>query len=347
MTGYLKNNKKRKAKKEAVNIVLMCNGKGVVSGVIDEAADQGGNTFAGREFTQLVREDDREKASDFLKRVRREKVVQDVEMFLDLEGQKDMFLFTGISLDESILIIASDRYHGFNDLFEEMSRISNEQTNIARELARQKEKIASIERKRIERDLHDSVSQTIFSARIIAELIPELWQKDQEEAKRQMEKLKVLTRESLMEMRRLLMELRPQSFSEENIDDLLKQLVNSVRLRSDIDIELNIKGTSAPPEEVKEAIYRISQESLNNAVKHSGADKVMVSLEKKPDKSVLIITDNGSGFDIKNISKKKLGLYIMNQRAGAIHSRLNIDSKIGKGTKISLEYKHKNGKQDE
>jgi len=347
MAGYLKKNKKRDRKKDAKNIVLMCDSKGIISGLINEAEELDAKTYIGRQFAQLVIEEDREKALDFLKKAGRDKIVQDFEMFFELDGQTDMLLFTGISLDKSILIIASDRYHVFNELFEEMSRISNEQTNITRELARQKEKTSRIERKRIERDLHDSVSQTIFSARIIAELIPELWEKDQEEAKKQMEKLKVLTRESFMEMRRLLVELRPESFSEEKLDDLLKQLVNSIRLRADIDIKLNIEGSSPPPEAVKEAIYRICQESLNNVVKHSGADKVTVSLQKNPHKTVLLITDNGRGFDIKKISKKKLGLYIMNQRAGAIHSRLDIDSKVGKGTKVSLEYNHKNGLKNE
>ena len=137
------------------------------------------------------------------------------------------------------------------------------------------------------------------------------------------------------------MELRPESFYGENIDELLKQLINSLRLRSGIDIALNIEGKYDPSEEAKEVIYRITQESVNNSVKHSGADEVTVRLEKKPDRFILSITDNGKGFDINKISKNKLGLYIMNQRAGSINSSLDIKSSEGEGTKVSLVYEYK------
>jgi len=332
-----------KPKKYAKNIVFLCNKKGVVSGIINDALNLDAKKYSGKDFIQIVDVNDRGKAIDLLKRMESETVVQDVEMLFDTGHQNEVFLFTGIQLGNRKLIIASDTYHSLNHLFDEMSRISNEQTNITRELARQKEKVASIERKRIERDLHDSVSQTIFSASIIAELIPELWEKDQEEAKRQMNKLKTLTHDALNEMRRLLMELRPESFAGENIDDLLKQLVNSLKLRSNIDIKLKIEGSRDLSREAKEVIYRITQESLNNAVKHSGADKVSVILEKKPQKTILTITDNGKGFDTKNISKRKLGLYIMDQRAGSINSSLDIKSSPGEGTNVSLVYKYKDG----
>jgi signal transduction histidine kinase len=326
-------------KTKSKNVVFFCDNKGIITNYINDEIELEEKQCLGKEFTCLLGKDSQSKASDFFEMIKQNKMVVGYEMFIKTSDEEKMLVFSGIDLNDNILIIASDTYHAFDNLFDEMSKISNEQTNIIRELAQQKAKIAQLERKRIERDLHDSVSQTIFSTIVIAEILPDLWKKNQKEAQKQLEKLKFLTKESLKEMRRLLVELRPESFEEERLDYLLSQLVDSVKLRSNVNIQLIVKGTGNPKKEVKENFYRITQEALNNIIKHSGADKVKIELKYLSDKIYLEIEDNGGGFQVDKISKKNFGLFIMQERAKSINSSLKISSKKNKGTKITVTYR--------
>ncbi len=203
-----------------------------------------------------------------------------------------------------------------------------------------KEKIINMERARIERDLHDSVSQMLFSTRLIAEVLPDLWEKDREEALKQLEKIGILTKESHSQMRRLLLELRPGSFSEEDLTDLIRQLGQSANIHLNIPIKINIEGkVKKLSSKVKEVFYRICQEALNNCIKHSGASKINIALIYFPEKTYLKIEDNGHGFEKMKISHKNLGIYIMTERAESINASLNIESGKDKGTRIILIYK--------
>ena len=133
--------------------------------------------------------------------------------------------------------------------------------------------------------------------------------------------------------------------SEINLEDLLKQLASSAKLRSDIDIKLEIKGKWDPEIEVKESIYRIIQESLNNIIKHSEADKANIRLNLLKYETILEIEDNGKGFDIGSVSKKKFGLFIMKERAKSLNASLQIKSRKEQGTNITLIYKNQSKDQ--
>jgi signal transduction histidine kinase len=323
------------------NLVFLCDRAGNITGIISDNINLNKTNYVGKELSCLFDKANKRRAIDLIEKVKNEKLVIDYEIPLIAGDGEIILVFTGIDLNEKILIAGTDTYDSFNTLFDEMSKITNEQVNIIRELSREKKRTAKLERKRIEQDLHDSVSQTLFSTRIIAEILPDLWKKDKKEGERQLEKLKLLTIESLNEMRRLLLELRPGSFSEENLEDLLKQLVNSAKLRSDINIQLEIKGKKDLEIKVKESIYRVIQESLNNIMKHSEADKANIKINFLKDKTILEIEDNGKGFDINNVSTKKLGLFIMKERAKSLNASLQIKSRKERGTSITLKYNNK------
>ena len=119
---------------------------------------------------------------------------------------------------------------------------------------------------------------TLFSASLIAEVLPKIWERDPEEGKRRLEEIRQLTRGALAEMRTLLLELRPAALIDAEPGDLLRQLVESITGRARIPIELEVKGECKQPPEVKIVLYRIAQEALNNVAKHSGATQARVSL---------------------------------------------------------------------
>ena len=128
------------------------------------------------------------------------------------------------------------------------------------------------ERNRLARELHDAVTQTLFAASLIAEVLPDLWDLNEMEARKSTDELRQLTRGALAEMRTLLFELRPAALSQARLSDLLKQLSEAVMGRQRLPICLDISGDCEIPCDVKVEIYRIVQESLNNTIKYAHAD---------------------------------------------------------------------------
>jgi nitrate/nitrite-specific signal transduction histidine kinase len=196
------------------------------------------------------------------------------------------------------------------------------------------------ERQRLARDLHDAVTQTLFSASLIAEVLPRLWQMHPEEALHRLEEFRLLTRGALAEMRTLLVELRPSTLADAELPDLLRQLSESIIGRARLEVELTIEGRSALPDDVKVALYRIAQEALNNVVKHSRASRAWITLDSRPRQVTLTIRDDGGGFDPKDARPEHLGLGIMRERAQGINAELSIKSTRTKGTEIKAVWRN-------
>ncbi|MDD4859463.1 MAG: PAS domain S-box protein [Dehalococcoidales bacterium] len=211
-------------------------------------------------------------------------------------------------------------------------------------LAREtKEKATAEERNRLARDLHDAVSQTLFSASLIAEVLPRIWERHPDEGRKRLEEVRQLTRGALAEMRTLLLELRPAALVEAELGDLLHQLGESITGRSRVPVAVTVEGKCALPAEAKIALYRIAQEALNNVAKHAGASQAKVNLQCQPGSIVLRISDNGKGFDMKTRSPDSFGLGIIQERAGEISASLAIESSIGHGTEVMVTYKDISG----
>jgi PAS domain S-box-containing protein len=192
------------------------------------------------------------------------------------------------------------------------------------------------ERTRLARDLHDAVTQTLFSASLIAEVLPQLWEIRPEEGHKRLNELRELTRGALAEMRTLLLELRPSALTDAALPDLLRQLSEAIIGRARLPIQLSVEGNCALPPEVQVALYRIAQEALNNVAKYARATQVSVNLRLAPDSARLTVIDDGVGFDLAAIPPNHLGLRIMRERAEAIGARLNIYSEPGEGTQVTV-----------
>ena len=198
------------------------------------------------------------------------------------------------------------------------------------------EEAVVMERNRLARDLHDAVTQTLFSASLLAEVIPDLWTLNPEEALKRLEELRQLARGALAEMRTLLLELRPSALTDTALPELLRPLTDAVIGRARIPVDLVIDGECCVDPEIQVAIYRIAQEALNNIVKYSRATQVSVTLRLRPDSLRLTVLDNGVGFDAETVPANHLGLRIMRERAEAIGARLSIYSEPGEGTQVTV-----------
>jgi two-component system nitrate/nitrite sensor histidine kinase NarX len=224
-------------------------------------------------------------------------------------------------------------------------------TAIAVENARlyeQAQELATLkERQRLAHDLHDAVSQSLFSASLSAEVLPRLWERHPEEGRRCLMELHRLTRSALAEMRTLLLELRPTALAETALGDLLNQLAEAVASRAMLEVTLAVEIYHPLPPEVQVVLYRIAQEALNNVAKHAGATHVEVKLRsvtfpasrEEPKSGVeLRIGDDGQGFDFDHVPPVSMGLSIMRERAETIGATLTIESQTGRGTQVVVNW---------
>lgn len=232
-----------------------------------------------------------------------------------------------------------ERTHELEEANQRLQQEIEQRRKIERELAeRAADEAVTADRTRLARDLHDAVTQTLFSASLTAEVLPDLWEMDVEEAKRSTEELRQLTRGALAEMRTLLLELRPATLTQTRLSDLIRQLCEAFIGRSRLPITLSIEGDCELPPEVQVAFYRIAQESLNNVFKYARATQVNVNLFVSPSSVHFETCDNGIGFDLSSSKPTSLGLRIMRERAEAIGADFHISSTVGAGTCIEVNW---------
>ena len=251
-----------------------------------------------------------------------------------------------------VLDVQSDRPHAFDSSDLVVLRSLADQAAVAIENARLYEQARQLavveERQRLARELHDAVTQTLFSASLISEALPDLWETDQEEGKKLLGELRQLSRGALAEMRTLLLELRPAALVEAELSDLLRQLGEAVAGRTGASVRVSLEGRAQLPPEVHVALYRIAQEALNNVVKHAKARNVDVRLCRTPllrkqlagQRIVadLKVSDDGIGFDPAVIPTDRLGMGIIQERAEAIGAGLEIETAPGRGTRIAVAW---------
>lgn len=276
-------------------------------------------------------------------------IVSDLVPFMEQHGHGDWGL-TGSNI--STPIMTADTVIGllnlqsfipnfFTALHAENLQIFAHQAAVAIENAQlfeQSQKMAALnERHRLARDLHDSVSQSLFAAGSLAESIITHWQRNPTKVFPLMLDLQQLLKNIKAEMRVLLWELRPANLVNTPLDNLLAQLVQAVQARTSMAIRCTAEATQPLPEDVHIAFYRITQEALNNIFKHSQATEVEIRLHSAGAQLALAIHDNGQGFSTAEIAAG-FGLENMRERASLIGAHLDVSSTPGQGTTITVKW---------
>lgn len=206
-------------------------------------------------------------------------------------------------------------------------------------LRQQAEQLAVVEeRARLARDLHDSVTQALYSITLFAAAGRRLVQSGQREALDGMlAELSAAAQQALKEMRLLLYRLRPSALQQGSLAGALRQRLEAVEKRAGIDSRLIVEHFSEMPPAAEEAFYYIAQEALNNSLKHAAATTVTVRLYQSDEEWVILeVADNGRGFDLVTARSEGMGLLTMRERAEKLGGRLSVESAPGAGTTVKV-----------
>ncbi|MCU0482996.1 MAG: GAF domain-containing protein [Chloroflexi bacterium] len=217
------------------------------------------------------------------------------------------------------------------------ARDIRDRERLERDLRRQAADLAaSEERAHLARELHDSVTQALFSMGLLIRSIELLLERDPAAAGGRLADLRDLQRDALAETRSLVFELRPGSLAEEGLEGALQTHVAGLAGRLGLPVILDLAAPGRLPPQSEETLYRIAQEALHNVVKHAGAREVRLELRRAAGEVRLAVTDDGTGFDPARVGGEHLGLDGMRARAERAGGRLEISSRPGGPTRVTV-----------
>ncbi|MFH8618344.1 GAF domain-containing sensor histidine kinase [Streptomyces sp. NPDC017979] len=232
---------------------------------------------------------------------------------------------------------------GFTETDEELLSILAQHAAIAltnaRLYERSRELTIAEERSRLAHELHDAVSQKLFSLRLTAQAAAALVDRDPVRAKGELQQVAALAAEAADELRAAVVELRPAALDEDGLINTLRTQIQVLDRAHSARVTFDTCGTKALPAAQEEALLRVAQEALHNALRHSEADRVDVVLARRGQGAVLSVTDNGKGFEPRTVRRagRHLGLVSIRDRASGVGGRLHVHSAPGKGTTIEME----------
>jgi len=233
------------------------------------------------------------------------------------------------------------------DLWRQIEKLQTqwlEQTKRVQKLAAEKveqeerlvERILSEERTRLARELHDSVSQQLFAASMMMSAITETMPPDDERQRKQLKMVEQMIHQSQLEMRALLLHLRPVQLKGKSLQEGMEELLTE--LTGKVPLEMKWKIEDVPLDKgVEDHLFRILQESLSNTLRHAKAKTVEVLLIERDGFAILRVTDDGVGFDVERSKSGSYGLQHMYERAAEIGGTLKVVSLKGQGTRLEVK----------
>ncbi|WP_226678967.1 sensor histidine kinase [Mesobacillus jeotgali] len=196
------------------------------------------------------------------------------------------------------------------------------------------------ERKRLSREIHDGPAQMMANVMMRSDLIERVYnERGAEEAIHEIKSMKKMVRSALYEVRRIIYDLRPMALDDLGLVPTLKKYLQTIEEyhRSTRIQFTNIGDDRRLPSNYEVALFRIIQESVQNALKHADAITVQVKLEIKQDHIMAVIKDDGKGFDINESKPESFGLLGIRERVELLEGELTIHSKMGTGTLVIIQ----------
>ncbi|MCX4760976.1 GAF domain-containing sensor histidine kinase [Streptomyces sp. NBC_01275] len=232
---------------------------------------------------------------------------------------------------------------GFTEDDEELLAILAQHAAIAltnaRLYERSRELTITEERSRLAHELHDAVAQKLFSLRLTAQAAAALVDRDPVRAKGEIQQVAALAAEAADELRAAVVELRPAALDEDGLIATLRTQIQVLDRAHTARVTFAGRSFRALPAAQEEAVLRVAQEALHNALRHSGAEHVEVTLERRARGAVLRVADDGGGFEPRTVRSagRHLGLVSMRDRTNGVGGTLTVESAPGKGTTIEME----------
>ncbi|MEU2724204.1 GAF domain-containing sensor histidine kinase [Streptomyces smyrnaeus] len=238
---------------------------------------------------------------------------------------------------------SSERGCAFTEDDEELLRLLAQHAAIAltnaRLYERSRELTIAEERTRIGHELHDAVAQKLFSLRLTAQAATALVDRDPARAKAELHEVARLSGEAADELRAAVIEMRPAALDEDGLVATLRTQAQVLDRAHSAQVDFECAGVRALPAAQEEALLRVAQEALHNALRHADASHVRVALTRRGPSVVLGVTDDGAGFDPGAVRSagRHLGLVSMRDRASGVGGTLTVQSEPGKGTVVEME----------
>lgn len=298
---------------------------------------------------------DRSKAGRVLERGRSERVdsiLEDPEV--DQQATRRLGVHSALYVPlvvrgEAIgVVIAHDKRSGSStafteddlrlaETFAERAAIAvNQSERVSRDVVRRVVEAQELERARLARELHDETGQALTS--ILLGLKPLERTAETDEAREAVASLRELVVATLQDVRRLAVELRPTALDDFGLVPAVERLTDTFREQSGIQVELEARlGEERLPHAAETALYRVIQEAFTNVVKHSGASRVSVLLQRTNGAALAVVEDDGAGFDPSAVRADALGLEGMRERLALVGGRLRVESSSGAGTTLVAE----------
>lgn len=229
-----------------------------------------------------------------------------------------------------ILPYLHDEFRQVNDIIQDAKQKQQFSLKI---IAAQEE-----ERRKISREMHDGPAQMMANILLRSELIERAFKSGSiEKALEELKSIREIVRTSLYEVRRIIYDLRPMALDDLGLIPTIKRYVSTISDYHEIDIDFQTFGKEIRLNQNYEvALFRLVQESLQNAVKHSNASQIKVKIDIREDSISITVSDNGVGFDLESIDKNSFGLIGMEERVEMLEGKMSIHSKENKGTRIYI-----------
>jgi two-component system, NarL family, sensor histidine kinase LiaS len=235
---------------------------------------------------------------------------------------------------------------GIADQIDKIGRQISEQAKLSQRLATEKvedqeariQEIIEQERNRLARELHDSVSQQLFAASMMMSAINTTKQSTNEEDReaKQLKMVEEMIHQSQLEMRALLLHLRPVALKNKTLQEGIEELL--IELSQKVTLEIKWKVEAFPLDKgIEDHLFRILQESVSNTLRHSKANKLEVLLIKRDEIVILRIVDDGVGFEVDNMKAGSYGMQNMHERALEVGGTLKVISVQSKGTRLEVK----------
>ena len=286
--------------------------------------------LVGDHFSKAVEVASMEQASSRWAALAKEPTVEQIA-HINLQGPDG--LLVPVEVSAIGMVDAKGRFAGIHG----STRDIGERARLERELRRQAGELAAgEERAHLARELHDSVTQALFSMTLVSRSVEMLLDRDAAAARAQLTQLRDLQREALAEMRALIFELRPGNLEQDGLTRALRTHTAAIQGRIGLPVVVESSLQERLPLAIEEVLYRISQEALHNVIKHANARHVRVEVERTGRAVRLRIEDDGKGFDALAVPDGHLGLAGMRARADKIGAQFRCRSDPGQGTTIEV-----------